>query len=230
VSVVYAVLRGAAVVLFRMLARWRVETLAPLPSGPLIVVCNHLSLVDPPLLAASLPRRLRFLAKRELFSSPALGLFVRASQSIPLGRRATDREALAHAEAHLRSGGVLAIFPEGQRSPNGLLQPGKAGVGYLALRTGAPLVPVAMTGTERLRRPWRVFTRPVLKVRVGEPFAVGGPVERPGRTAAQACTDAIMERIAALLPEARRGAYGRCADEAPAPQGAACERGASHGG
>jgi 1-acyl-sn-glycerol-3-phosphate acyltransferase len=196
-------MRGALL----LLTRWRVERQGALPSGPLIIVSNHLSLADPPLLAASLPRRVRFLAKRELFSIPVVGLAVRLYGAIPLSREAVDRQALAQAEAWLRAGGALALFPEGTRSRDAILGQGKPGVGYLALRTGAPLVPVAITGTEGLLRPWQVLRRPLITVRVGEPFTVGGRVESPQKQETQACTDAIMVRVAALLPEDRRGTY-----------------------
>ncbi|MBI3953517.1 MAG: 1-acyl-sn-glycerol-3-phosphate acyltransferase [Chloroflexi bacterium] len=215
------------VVLLRLFARWRVEGLEHLPSGPLIIASNHLSLVDPPLLVASLTRRVRFIAKREAFFNPLMAPLLLAGQSIPLNRGAVDRRALATAEAHIKAGGALALFPEGQRSRNGQLQPGKAGVGFLALRTGAPLLPVAITGTERLRWPWQALLRPAVTVRFGAPFSVGGPVERPERQSAQARTDEIMEHIAALLPEPRRGAYGGLVDGArtATPLGLAYEQG-----
>ncbi len=206
-SLFYRAMTGAMRGALLLLARWRVERQGPLPSGPLIIVSNHLSLADPSLLAASLPRRVRFLAKRELFSIPLVGLAVRLYGAIPLNREAVDRQALAQAEAWLRAGGALALFPEGTRSRDTILRQGKPGVGYLALRTGAPLVPVAITGTEALLRPWRLLRRPLITVRVGEPFTVGGQVENPQRQETQACTDAIMVRVAALLPENRRGAY-----------------------
>lgn len=227
-SPTYRVLLEAARLAFWLLARRRVEMPGPLPSGPLIIVSNHLSLADPPLLAVSFPRQLRFLAKREIFFLPLLGQIVWLSGSIALRRHAVDRRALAQAEAHLRQGGILALFPEGHRSRTGALQRAQPGAGFLALRTGVPLVPVAITGTERLRWLWRVLLRPSLTVRVGLPFSVGGPVERPDRQAAAACTDAIMEQIAALLPGSRRGAYhGRAGAAGPAaPSGLAYQQGA----
>lgn len=203
----YGAMTGAMRGALWLLARWRVERQGSLPSGPLIIVANHMSLADPPLLAASLPRRVRFLAKRELFSIPLVGLAVRLYGAIPLSREAVDRQALARAEAWLVAGGALALFPEGTRSRDAILRQGRPGVGYLALRTGAPLVPVAITGTEGLLRPWRLLRRPLITVRVGEPFTVGERVERPQKQETQACTDAIMIRVAALLPEARRGTY-----------------------
>lgn len=182
------------------------------PSGPLIVVANHLSNADPPILIVAFPRPLFFMGKSELFRNPILGWIVRKFGGFPVERGTADRAALRHALKVLNEGIALGIFPEGGRSKTGALRPGLPGVGLLALQSGSPVLPVGLTGTEvypvngdwPLRRPQGIHRG--VGVRFGEPFTVPKQVDGKRVTADEA-TRLIMTRVAELLPEPYHGVY-----------------------
>ena len=159
-------------------------------TGPLIVVCNHASMVDPPLLASTLApaRKVRFMAKKELFANPAVGWFLKKMGSIPLDRSGADVGAMRGALDVLRGGGCLGIFPEGTRVKAGERRAPKLGVSFLAEKTGALVLPVRVLGTAEFPR---VFP---LEVRCGAPMAAPAG----GREAASAFARAVMETIYAL--------------------------------
>ncbi len=180
----------------------RVEGAAHLPArGPYILVANHASWYDPPAIEFGLGERIRFMAKRELFAVPVLGFVLLAIGNFPVRRGESDRRALDAALRVLAAGQPLGYFPEGTRSRDGTLHRAKPGVAFLARRSRAPLVPVGVSGTRELRV--RVPPRTDVLVRVGAPFTlddVDGADD-------QALADAIMARIAALLPSHMRGVY-----------------------
>lgn len=166
--------------------------------GPLVVASNHLHFCDPPLLGGVLPRYVRFMAKREAFKVPWGWLFTTAYGAFPVHRGQMDRAALRQAERILSQGGCVGMFPEGHRSHGRGLLPGFDGVALIARRSGAPILPVGIAGTEAVFKSsprWRI------DVRVGEPFEA-----RTGCPLAEATRD-MMTRIARLLPERYRGAY-----------------------
>lgn len=182
-------------------------------TGPVIVVANHLHNFDPVVISAALPRPVYYMAKRELFAHPAFNWLIRNFGAFPVNRGAPDRVALRQALALLNEGLVVGILPEGTRSLTGALTAGNPGVALIALQSGAPILPVGITGTEslpldakaeatkRIRRGrWQV------RVVVGHPFTL--PPRRPGeKQDLAAATDQIMLAIAALLPPAYRGVY-----------------------
>lgn len=160
-------------------------------SGPLLVACNHVSLVDPPLLATAIRRvrRPHFLGKKELFVPPLLGRFFRALGAIPLDRGGADLGAMREALALLRRGGALAIFPEGTRVRPGQSRPPKTGVAFLSAHAGAPVVPVRVVGTADF--PWG---RP-LEIRFGPPLPAA---KDGGREAASSYARAVMQAVNSL--------------------------------
>ena len=197
----------------RALARVRVEVTGDLPKdGPLIVVANHLSNADPPLVAGWLTpllgRQLHILAKASLFFWP-MGPVIRRLGASPVRSGGSDIEAYRIARDILDRGEILCIFPEGTRSMTGVLGEAKPGVAMLATRSGVPVLPVGVSGTDKFlgrgaRFP-RIGTR--VTVRVGQPFTVTLDPSKPRREAMHEASDDIMRAIAALTDERHRGRY-----------------------
>ncbi len=197
------------------IARIRVEGLGHVPSdGPLMIASNHASNADALIIAAwflpALGRPVHWLAKQEALDWPVLGAFLAGNGAFGIRRGAADIEAFRAARQVLDAGRVLGLFPEGTRSPDGKLQPAKDGATLLALRTGAPILPVGIAGTDRFWPKGQLIPHPGgnVVVRVGRPFTLG-PVPRgeDRHAAMQAATERLMGRIAALLPPRQRGAY-----------------------
>lgn len=188
--------------------RWKVEGGKRVPaSGPVIVVSNHLSMIDPPTLAASLPRRVVFMAKEELFRSK-WGWSYRSYGAFPVRRGEPDRKALHHADTTLKQGLALGMFPEGKRSASAQMSSASVGASLIALRSGAMILPVAITGTEKFKGLGVILSRPRITVRIGEPFFLPSTGGRPTKASLSEATDTMMKRVAELLPESYRGAYG----------------------
>lgn len=185
--------------------------------GPVILAANHVSNVDGVLLAGwvlpRLTRQVQWLGKREMFDVPVMGQVIRAYGVHPVERSGADIEAFRMAEAILEAGHVLLLFPEGTRSRDGALQTPRDGLALLALRTGATIVPIGLSDTNRLwprgRKP-RFWRSGHVTVRVGKPFRLAEelPPDLSRKEAKSQATDLIMRRIAALLPERQRGPYG----------------------
>ncbi len=137
----------------------------------MLVAANHASFLDPPLLGAALPRPVYFMAKSELFTSPLLRPLLVRVGAFPVRRGQSDRSAIRRAVALLAAGRVVGMFPEGTRSTTGELQPAQAGVALLALRTGAPVVPVGLSGTGKAMPPGRAWPHRVpVAIKVGPPL------------------------------------------------------------
>ena len=184
------------------------------PRGPLIVVSNHMSNADPPVLISSLPRRLSFLAKDGLFNNPIANAFFRGMGAHPLSQTGPDISAVRWALRTVNMDRALLLFPEGTRSPTGALQRGLPGSAYMALRTQAPILPVAITGTERIPGFWRIlFPMATVRVQIGQPFTLPPMDGRPSKAVLQSLSDMIMTRIADLLPPQYRGYYASKATE-----------------
>ncbi len=178
--------------------------------GPLILASNHLNNADPPMIALAINTRYpTFMAKQEMINWPVLGPAFRIFGAFPVRRGEADLAALRAASDIVKSGKMLVMFPEGTRSRTGGLTPAHPGTALIALRTGAPILPVAITGSEGIGWPW-LFLKPRsvrhIKVTIGEAFHLP-PVDRINTEAAREATDIIMRRIAALLPPEYRGVY-----------------------
>src|SRR5262245_65537448 len=126
------------------------------PDGGVILAANHRSFLDPFAIGCCIGRPIYFVAKRELFRRPLIGWFLNCMGAFPIRRGESDEESMATALALLERGEAIVIFPEGTRIRTGSLAKPKRGVGRLALESGAPVVPIAITGSERARRGWRI--------------------------------------------------------------------------
>jgi 1-acyl-sn-glycerol-3-phosphate acyltransferase len=175
-------------------------------NGPLILVSNHLNNADPPVLTCATPRRIAWLTKMEWFSTPLIGPLLRLGGMIPVRRFEADLKALRRCQELLAAGGCLGVFPEGTRSQTGGMAEGEPGAAIIALRTGAPVQPVAIWGTAGVRMPRDFVRRPRVYVRFGTPFTLARG-RRISRADVESGTRAIMASIAALLPEEHRGVF-----------------------
>jgi 1-acyl-sn-glycerol-3-phosphate acyltransferase len=187
--------RRIGIALSAALYRMRIKGMERLPAqGPLVVVANHQNFMDGAVLFGALTRRVSFLVKAEAVKGPLGWLLINVGQ-YALVRGVPDREPLLKALAQLQAGGAIGIFPEGTRGA-GNVDSVFPGAGWLAARSGAAVVPVAIRGTNRpVGRSRRRF-RPEVHVLIGEPF----PVEQGGgRKTVAAATDAIRIHLAALV-------------------------------
>ena len=197
----------------RSIARVKVEGLEGLPTeGPLIIAANHMSNADPPIiggwLGPALDRRPTFLAKESLFEGP-LSIFIRSLGAQPVKAGGSDISAYRVAKGILDQGGVVAILPEGTRSFDGVLADPKPGVSLLATRTGTPVLPVGISGTDVLIGREQVLPKIGTRVtmRVGRPFQLTIPTGAHRREALAAADVELMRRIAALVDPRHRGKW-----------------------
>jgi len=198
-------------VVFKIFCRCQFNGMENVPDqGPLIVVANHVHWLDPPLLGIVIKRKMVFMAKEELFRSSILRYFIRGYGAFPVRRGRVDRKALHEAEHVLAQGLALAIFPEGRRSDNAQLISAYSGAALLAMRSGAPILPVAIAGTEILYfRTLKKFPRwiPPVVVNIGTPFYLTGIDGKLTSEELAELTSNIMVRLAELLPLKYRGNY-----------------------
>ena len=209
--VIYKLGVNLAKLCFTAFAQWEVEGREAVPpKGPLLVVSNHLSNVDPPMLVASIPRTLHFLGKRGLFANPIASHFFNAVGVRPMTPTGVDLQALRWGVNILRHDQPMGIFPEGTRSRGGGMIKGKPGVAYIAAKSQAPILPVGITGTENVQEYWRMpFPMCRIKVNIGEPFTLPVMEGKLSRPIFEHMADMIMYRVADLLPPEYRGYYSR---------------------
>lgn len=181
-------------------------------TGPVLIVANHLIWYDPILLGIIFPRRLWFMAKKEIFRVPVVGFFARLTGQISVHRGESDRAALEKALIYLSEGKAVTIFPEGAVAQHERLLQAHTGAAMLALRSGVPILPVAHTGTRRLflgRRGWL----PRVDIRIGEPYVPQVPAGLSRKAVLRMVTEDLMLRIAHMMPDAERGVYALIANE-----------------
>ena len=137
--------------LYMTFGRWKVIGSENVPkTGGVILAPNHVSYSDPPAAGCGIRRPVHYMAKKELFETPVLGFLIKSVGAFPVKRGTADRAALKKAIETVKNGKVICVFPEGTRSPNGNLLPAESGIGMIALKSKAPVVPVALIDTDRL--------------------------------------------------------------------------------
>jgi glycerol-3-phosphate dehydrogenase (NAD(P)+) len=188
--VVYRILRTLLVPFFLVYFRMqRIGREHLPPSGPLLLASNHRSFLDPFVIGTMVRRPVYYMAKRELFEKRWQAWILNALGAFPVDRGAGDRDAMDTARAILERGDCVVVFPEGTRVRPGPLGDPRRGVGRLALETGAPVAPIAVIGTEDVRRGWRIRPRKV-RIRVGRPLLFP-TTKRSSPALATAVTDRI---------------------------------------
>jgi 1-acyl-sn-glycerol-3-phosphate acyltransferase len=197
---IYPLLRAVSQPI-RILYRLRAVDLGNVPArGPVILAPNHFSAMDHWFVGLLLRRRVRFMAKSQLFKGPFLEFVLAHAGAFPVRRGQHDEEAIVTAQAILGQGGVLVLYVEGGRSRSGRIgASARPGIGRLALETGAPIVPVAIHGSERTRN-WRRLEFPAVTVRYGKPleFAVE---HEPSRGRQQAVADEVLAAVRTMHAE-----------------------------
>ncbi len=190
---------------FWLFTRWHISGRENiLETGPVILVANHMTFAEPCIAVLLLARESRFAAKEGFFKHPVIRWVMTSYGTFPVYQGKADRETLRKMEGYLAQGLVLGIFPEGTRSKNDALIPALNGAALIAHRTGAPILPLGIHGTEKMRGKTWYFKRPVITIRFGKPFHLQKKNGKPDR---EADTRLIMKRIADLLPPEYRGAY-----------------------
>lgn len=189
--------------------RVHAESLDRIPQhGPLIIVANHINFLDLPIMYPRVyPRQVTGFAKVETWDNPIMAYLFDILEAIPIRRGEVDLTALRKTLNILEQGKIVAIAPEGTRSGNGRLQLGKPGVVMLALKSDAPLLPIAYYGGENFRDNLRKLRRTTVHVNIGYPFHLDIGSERITRGVRQKMVDEIMYQLALLLPEEYRGCY-----------------------
>ena len=199
-DIVYEIVRVATTIYSWILFRVRgIDVEHVPPSGAVILAPNHSSFMDHFLIGASIRRKVQFMAKSQLFKPPMQFIYTHGGV-FPVRRGHRDEETFITALEVLDGGGCVAMYCEGGRSRTGRIgDVARPGIGRLALESGAPIVPIAVHGSSRVRN-WRRLQFPTVTVQYGEPFAFER-VEAPTRDQQQAAADAILAEIRALYGE-----------------------------
>ena len=197
--------------IFHALARVKIIGKENIPYGkPYVAAMNHVSIYDPPFVAAFWPEQLEIIGAIDVFSKPGQGQLLRLYGVIPVYRGDYDRSLLSKIISIIRSGHPLLIAPEGARSHDTAMRRAKPGIAYIVEKTGAPVLPIGLVGTtedfwQRARR----GEKPPLEMRIGKPISLP-PISAAGtekHAARQRNADLVMSYLAGLLPEEYRGVY-----------------------
>ena len=185
------------------------------PSGPLIVVANHVHVIDGELLLFGVSRWIIYIAKEPLFHYPILRSLLRWAGALAIPRQSTLSDIkglLQQVEQTLNKGSVIGIFPEGKRSHQGKLQAGKPGLAVIASRMHIPILPVGISGTDKIHGISWLWKRPHIVINIGKPFYLPQPNGRVTKLQRKALADLMMQKIAALLPPEYQGVYAKRED------------------
>ena len=201
--------------IFHILGRVKVTGMENVPYGkPYVVAMNHISIYDPPLIAAFWPEVLEIIGASDVFYKPGQGQLLKLYGVMPVHRGEYDRAVLQRVVSMIRAGYPLLIAPEGGRSHVPALRRAYPGIAYIIEGTGAPVVPVGLVGTtEDFWQRSKRGERPHLEIRIGTPITLPSISEKGAarREARQRNADLVMQHLAGLLPEEYRGVYAETA-------------------
>lgn len=206
----YSTLRSIVRFIMKTIADIEINGIEKLPPGNVIIAANHLGRLDTAVLLCIIDREDIIMPVAEKYRNhPIFGAIGRAANAIWLNRFEADYSALRQILARMEDGGMLVIAPEGTRSKTESLQEGKLGVAFLASKSGYPVLPVAVTGTEDrgVLENLKHFRRSKITVNAGELFQIEIPKGNGREQAMRAATDEIMCQLGVLLPEKYRGVY-----------------------
>jgi len=206
----YSTLRSIVRFIMKIITDIEIYGIDKQPRGNLIIAANHLGRLDTAVLISVIDREDIIMPIAEKYRNHLFyGAIGRAANAIWLNRFEADYSALRQILARMELGGLLAIAPEGTRSKTEALQEGKMGVAFLAGKSGYPILPVALTGTEdrRIVENLKHFRRSKITVTAGELMEIHLPAGKGREQAMHIATDEIMCRIAVMLPERYRGVY-----------------------
>jgi 1-acyl-sn-glycerol-3-phosphate acyltransferase len=176
--------------------------------GPMIAIANHINSLEIPIMLSHLyPRLVTGLAKSDAWENPIYRLLYTIYRAVPVRRGEVDLNAIKLCMERLNEKYVLAVAPEGTRSHDGRMAQGRAGVALLAVKSGAPVLPISHYGGENLWKNLRRFKRTPFKLRVGNQFTIDLHGERMNKEVSQQVVDEMMWQVAALLPPFYRGYY-----------------------
>jgi 1-acyl-sn-glycerol-3-phosphate acyltransferase len=207
---VYRLTRNCFKGFAKLLYRHRVYGTEHLPTGPAILAPNHASFWDPPLVAASAPGEITFLARASLFEHPLFGIYIRRLNAYPVQGNAQDLASIKLICRLLQENKQVVIFPEGNRTWDGILGPFKSGISMLALRTQCPIVPVYLYGTYRVWSRQRRFPRLYGHTACvfGTPIPWEPYANLPKKEGQEAMAQAVRDAIIALRSWYEAGAQG----------------------
>jgi 1-acyl-sn-glycerol-3-phosphate acyltransferase len=178
--------------------------------GPYLIVGNHNHIADPPIIGTCIKLKSVFMAKSELWDNAWSRFWVENYGAFPIHRGGVDREAIRHAEKWAKRGVSIVMFPEGTRSRNGQMQPALPGSVLLAARLGLPILPVGITGSDKLRNlKWAFWHHPTITVNIGKPFYLPETEGKLTKEKRNKLLTIIMKHIADLLPTEYHGVYAR---------------------
>lgn len=189
------------------LSTWRVKGQELVPPGPLVIASNHTSYLDAPLLSASIPRRIVWMAKQEVFDNPISGPMARSFGAFPIKRGVGDLKAFRTAFYILEKGLALGMFPEGSRDRTRKMRRAYPGTAFVAAKSGVPVLPVGIAGAERVQTRLDIFSQPTIEVNIGPPFVLPQLNGAYTRSDLVVLSDLLMTKIASLLPQHYRGTY-----------------------
>ena len=193
--------------IFKLLYRVSIKGIDKIPKNGKYIICsNHLSYLDPVLIGAYMPRYTYFMAKKELFSVSFLSNLVTYLNAFPVNRDIIDRKTFNIALNILKNENVLALFPEGTRSTDGKIKEGKKGVGLISILSGAPIIPMVITGSNKIiQKPHKRVFFPKIKMEIGDIIDIAKIIkENDRKKAIQIIVDETMRSIKKLYQNINR--------------------------